>query len=714
MTTRPDRKSLLILSLDTHVARFLTDIVQEIIGDEVNVRAAVLSEPASPPAHPDVVLTSGRHLADEARRRFPSSRVVVARRVIAGANLEQVLMLPEGTRVLVVNNPRTATEGTIASLEALGITHLAYIPYWNGHPMDAADIRIAITPGMGHLRPPGIERVIDIGPRLIGIGSFRELLAALDLDMGYLERYATRYHHLLVDASRRMAEVLARSEALLRRGELILNEFDEGVLAVDPEDRVELANAAAGRLLGEAAAALVGRSFAEVTSRCEKLADLAENAGPGGRGEGIYHLDGRRLVVNRLPVTGGSGGHLYVLREIARIQRLEKDVRLKLSRKGHVTKYGFRDIRGRSPAIRDLIQKARRFAATDKTILVTGETGTGKELLAHAIHRHGPRSGGPFVAINFAGLPESLIESELFGYEEGAFTGARRGGKPGVFEQAHGGTLFLDEIGDAPLMVQARLLRVIQEREVMKVGGSGIVPVDVRLVAATNADLSSALAAGRFRADLFHRLNVLPLEVPPLRDRPEDIPVIFHAHIEMTYRIRKRLTVRAEARLLAHSWPGNARELINCAEYACHASEDGELIDLEHLPRPLREAMDGDAATATPRASTPAEPDRSIAPPLAEDFRDIDPRLAAAGLEPARAALVLSAMREHAGRASRRFLAGLPPLREAGVTEGRLKRWMPVLTRLGLVSTGVTRQGSVLTPLGDAYLLRADWDDLGI
>jgi len=249
----------------------------------------------------------------------------------------------------------------------------------------------------------------------------------------------------------------------------------------------------------------------------------------------------------------------------------------------------FEEIVGNSPNLRRALEAVEQVAATDATVLITGETGTGKELIARAIHQHSHRARGPLIKFNCAAIPETLLASELFGHERGAFTGAV-GRRKGRFEQAHGGTLFLDEIGELPLGLQVLLLRVLQEREFERLGGSEPIRVDVRIIAATNADLNERLRNGLFRSDLFYRLNVFPLRLPPLRERPEDIPLLvahFAAkHGERFGRLVSRIDRRAMKLLESHIWPGNVRELENIIERAVILSPDGTL-------RVEREALRG-------------------------------------------------------------------------------------------------------------------------
>ncbi|MGO0061882.1 sigma-54 interaction domain-containing protein [Brevibacillus fluminis] len=272
----------------------------------------------------------------------------------------------------------------------------------------------------------------------------------------------------------------------------------------------------------------------------------------------------------------------------------------------YTTRYTFADIRGNSPAIAGLKEKAKKIANSQSTVLIRGESGTGKEVLAQSIHASSARREGPFVAINCAAIPEALLESELFGYEEGAFTGAKKGGKPGRFELALNGTLFLDEIGDMPHYLQAKLLRVFQERRIERVGGSESIPVDVRLIAATHKDLEGMIASGQFREDLFYRLNVIPFYIPPLRERKEDLYDLIQYYMksfgEKLGREPKRFSTQAMKCLMAYQWPGNIRELENSLEYIVNL-EIGDLVTINSLPASIREFW-----TSKEAAGVPADP----------------------------------------------------------------------------------------------------------
>jgi transcriptional regulator with PAS, ATPase and Fis domain len=251
-----------------------------------------------------------------------------------------------------------------------------------------------------------------------------------------------------------------------------------------------------------------------------------------------------------------------------------------------------------------VVERARAIAPRQSTVLIRGETGTGKELLARAIHQASPRSSGPFVAVNCGAIPADLIESELFGHVRGAFTGATNH-RPGKFELADRGTIFLDEVGETPPAMQAKLLRALQEREFERVGGNETIRVDVRVVAATNRDLAEMVAQGRFREDLYYRLNVVPIEIPRLAQRIEDLPAIMERLLDRVCRrervMRKRCPPETIRRLAEHAWPGNVRELENAVEYAAVVCDTAR-VQLEDLPMTVRGPLSGADTGGAPRS----------------------------------------------------------------------------------------------------------------
>ena len=312
--------------------------------------------------------------------------------------------------------------------------------------------------------------------------------------------------------------------------------------------------------------------------------------------------DGREAIVHRIPVIDngkligalgiilfGDVQDVYLLAERNRLL-LNKLAHYEKEKSPYQAKYGLHDILGDSPDTRACKEQVRRIARSNSNVLIIGESGVGKELFAHAIHLESPRRDAPFVRLNCAAIPETLLESELFGYVEGAFTGAKKGGQAGKFELAEGGTLFLDEIGDMPYAMQAKLLRVLQEREFERVGGKEIIRVNVRVISATNVELESLVQTGGFRRDLFYRLNVLSLKIGPLRERREDIPNLVYHFLGQIYQENgcyATISQECLAALARYSWPGNIRELRNVVEKIALEAE-GRVSRLEDMPAYIR------------------------------------------------------------------------------------------------------------------------------
>jgi transcriptional regulator with PAS, ATPase and Fis domain len=315
----------------------------------------------------------------------------------------------------------------------------------------------------------------------------------------------------------------------------------------------------------------------------------------------------------------------------ARMARLDARVRALAQEVNPRT--GFRYVVGESAGWCTVLKHAVRVAPTAATVLLLGESGTGKEVLARFIHRASSRDRGPFVALNCAALPEQLLEAELFGYERGAFTGATQS-KPGQLEQAAGGTLFLDEIGEMSPSAQAKLLRVLQEREFQRLGGTRVLRADVRIIAATNCQLDRAIATGQFREDLFYRLNVFPIRVPALKDRADDILPLADAFLQIICRELGRplagISLDARRQLLDYHWPGNVRELRNSLERAAIVC-DGAMITADHLALPV-----ADTATAVASPAALSTGTFAAAPTSADDLRSMERTLIEQALERAR------------------------------------------------------------------------------
>ncbi|MEE4224957.1 sigma-54 interaction domain-containing protein [Pseudomonas viridiflava] len=367
----------------------------------------------------------------------------------------------------------------------------------------------------------------------------------------------------------------------------IIEQSSEGTVIVDRDARIVWINERYARRFG-----LQDPTLA-IGQPCESVipGSLLRQVASNGQPILLDMMDTAKdpLVVMRLPIHDDAGGligaigfalfdQLQTLSPLlTRYLSMQQELATTRSLlKARQAKYSFAHFIGTSEASLEVKRRARRGANTQSTVLLLGETGTGKELLAHAIHNASPRAGKPFVSINSAAIPETLLEAEFFGTAPGAFTGAERKGRPGKLKIAQGGTLFLDEIGDMPLALQSKLLRVLQEKEYEPVGSNEVFQSDVRLIAATSTDLEAAIQRGEFRADLYYRLNVLPIKVPPLRERLEDLPALSEAILE-ELRSHHELESEALGVLARHAWPGNIRELRNVLERAALLSDESLL-----------------------------------------------------------------------------------------------------------------------------------------
>lgn len=385
----------------------------------------------------------------------------------------------------------------------------------------------------------------------------------------------------------------------------IIDFSPQGVISLDKNGFITSVNNAAEQILNIKSKNYLGMNIFDTAIQ----PDLKSVLGDGNfEVNKLVRFDETAFLLNRISVRVNDQHEesIITFQKVSHIQKLEVKARMQLYDKGFIAKHTFAGIIGTSDTMKSSIEKARLFSKTAASVLIEGETGTGKELFVQSIHNASPRKEGPFVAINCGALPENLLESELFGYEEGAFTGARKGGKTGLFELAHSGTIFLDEIGEVSPSIQSRLLRVLQEREILRVGGERIIKVDVRIIAATNQNLYKMMVDGHFRQDLFYRIGMLSLRVPPLRNRKEDIPALvdhFIREANKKYEMAvKRLPREGMEMIQTYAWPGNVRELEIFVEKLVILSKDN-VVGEQLIEETLRDHMDAQTLPNQAQAS---------------------------------------------------------------------------------------------------------------
>lgn len=405
---------------------------------------------------------------------------------------------------------------------------------------------------------------------------------------GYKSYFITSGKEAIIDAIQETQRILEVSKLEKMKSEkirIIMDFVHDGIISIDKEGYITTFNTMAEKIFNLAAKDVLGKRVEEIIPNTRMLEVL--KSGYAEIGE-LQDIKNQKIVTNRVPIIVDNKveGVVATFQDVTQIQELEKKIRYELTKKGFIAKYTFKDILYKSTQMEECIRRAKKYALVDSPVLILGKSGVGKELFAQSIHNASNRASGPFVAINCAAIPPNLLESELFGYAEGAFTGARKNGKPGLFELAHGGTIFLDEIGEIPLEYQARLLRVIEEGEVMRIGDDKVIPVNVRIISATNKNIKKMVDEGKFREDLYYRINILTLTIPDLNQRREDIALLaryFAKKYSQKYgKNIEDIDDMAIEYLNEYYYKGNVRELKGIIERAVILST-GNIIELKDV-----------------------------------------------------------------------------------------------------------------------------------
>ena len=535
------------------------------------------------------------------------AKTIIISNTLTEEQYRRLAELPTGLPVLVVNYSVEMTMDTISLFHRLGLSHLEYVPFYPGITQ-VPRLETAVTPGEPRHMPPFVKRVIDIGDRVMDAKTLIDLAAGLGLEHLLKEDRFVEYFQSIRTSPDSVTSLFDRTNILESQLSSLLDVMDDGIIIIENTGVVYACNRKAREVL-DSRGDLVGSRAEDLIPGIPFARVLAEQLEVDHT---LVKINSRDISVKVVPVTAGrqARGALAIISKFEEKERSQHRLRSQLLGKGHRARFTFEHILTRDEDFLELKELARKKAKSDASVLIIGETGTGKELFAHAIHNASRRKDWQFVTVNCAALPESLLESELFGYEEGAFTGARRGGKPGLFELAHQGTIFLDEIGEMDLNLQTRLLRVLESREVMRIGGDSMIHIDIRIIAATNKDLWKLVEEGKFRRDLYYRLNVLPIQVTPLRERKGDILFILD-HLKRKLGVELSITRETEELLVRYPWHGNVRELKNCAEYLAYLDkrtiEPRDLAPILKWPDRVRQGEDPGLSAFVEQAGLPFE-----------------------------------------------------------------------------------------------------------
>ena len=656
--------------------RYIENNLLNVLGDYIQITNYYLDE-----MPPHQLISADAYLVcyEEMLRFLPNhiddfSKVIVITRSIQKKYLKPLANIPKGSNVLLVNDSRESTLQTIYMIYELGIGHLNLIPY---DPASAAsgmydNIHIAILAHhAADLIPSHIKEIYSIHNREVSFETFQKLIALLDLETPVVKRNLI---HKIHDEREVGSNFIDSYFSNYLKDQMIVSVVEEShraIILLDLNNRVHYINETAYDLFGLGSGDLFDQQmlFGEALIQKKEFTDEVVSY------HGVNYLASKESVT----LLDELMGYILFLQDEKGLRDTENNLTQQLQRSGFYAKYHFKDIIHCSSSMQNCIAIAKKAAPSDHTVLIRGESGTGKELLAQSIHNFSNQKNQPFVAINCAALPEALLESELFGYEAGSFTGAQKNGKIGLFEHAQHGTIFLDEIGDISPSLQSRLLRVLQERQIMRIGSDKLINIDVRILAATNVNLEKQVLEGKFRNDLFYRLNVISINIAPLRNRPEDILPLLEAFLGKNFHDIAPKDIQA---ILRHSWPGNVRELENAALYYRLLGE---------LPSSIQQGVHILKGNDGPALQSPS-------PSLAE--RPIFSYEALSDI-------VLDTIAQNSNSASgigRLALQALLAARGITVGEGTLKKIMADLKNHSYISVSQGRSGSKITKKGLYYL----------
>ncbi|PBE67662.1 sigma-54 interaction domain-containing protein [Clostridioides difficile] len=557
---------------------FLENNLKLVFGDSININRYFINEiNDNDIINDDVILVMSVERLDKIINNIlDKKKVIVARRTFREDKIYNLLSLPQGTNVLIVNDSDETTLETISLFYKIGVTNIRPIPYMNDN--NYKNIKIAITPGVPEKVPSFISDIFDLGHRYIDISTFIEIINLLQIDSKEIQSNLVKYSEEIISLDTGIKDKYKELFLKIEELDTILNLSKDGILFTSKDGEINTYNSKVKDILdinediyGKYIDDIFVDSLKVLLSEKEILDKVV-----------VFNKKYRNINKKNIYNRDEKMGTYYSLQEITYIKKLEQNLTKKLREKGQIAKYTFKDIKTNSPKMFECIDLAKKVSKSDLSILIRGESGTGKELIAQSIHNNSNRKNQPFIAVNCAAVPENLLESQLFGYDKGTFTGGLKDGKQGLFELANNGTIFLDEIGDMPLELQTKLLRVLQEKQIMPVGSHNVINIDVRIISATNKNLEQMIDNSQFREDLYYRLNTIPINIPPLRERKEDILII------MEDLINKKLVITPEAKKLIQNymWKGNIRELQNVTSYLNIMCED--IVLEKDLPPNLR------------------------------------------------------------------------------------------------------------------------------
>lgn len=581
------KKNILVVATNNSTKDTIHEYLSNVFSEYVDLDSCLMSDLNEEKENNyELIILPGQLDSRTPKRYIENEKIIFTHRTFNYKKIDGIFDLEPNSDIYFVNDNKYSVEETMEQLKDMGVIFLNLIPYYPGCKVNK-NITSAITAGETQYAPEHIEKIIDLGCRVPNISDISEIAYKLKLPIklintvtqDYLKSFAN-----VVKNSNIQLKKLFNTQQILKN---IFNNIDEGVCLINDKGLVKMANDRFGNILCISHVNLIDKKLLDILKDNDINFEIDEII---KESKVIKNKNKKDILIISYEVYEfREKSYLIHVNYTDNINKKEFIIRKKTDYKGLLKKYSFEDYITNDKATLDMIKISKKIANNNSCVLIQGESGTGKEIIAQSIHYNSPRKDYPFIPVNFAAIQPSLLDSELFGYEEGSFTGAIKGGSKGFFEMAHKGTIFFDEIGDAPLEFQVRLLRVLQEKEIRKIGSSERIPIDVRFIAATNKNLFDMVSKGLFREDLFYRIIVMPIDTIPIRHRKCDIPIIFNHYIKESFNDRDMkledvCTEDTIKYLMEYNFRGNVREIKNLVEYLS-CIKGTKKIDLLELPK---------------------------------------------------------------------------------------------------------------------------------
>ncbi|EFI41484.1 sigma-54-dependent Fis family transcriptional regulator [Peptoniphilus sp. oral taxon 386] len=560
-------KRITILSIDEEASIFYKEQVNSIFKDVLVDYRNLEMEPVPPVKDTDLILYTDPEIINLLIKKINCDVPhLMMKRTITKAALKELNKIEADSKVLVVNINEFMANETMALIYQLGRTDIFMEPYFPGKILTSKeyDYIIHVAPEKMDLEDGITGKDIIIGHRILDVSNVLDIIYILNIEEKVARDIVLKMVNLVPTFWYGINYSLEQKYVSEAKLEFAIDYLDGGVLIVDSDFDINTINGVMCKILGISKKDVLYKNLYEVFEREEEFLKIIRDQDVKEELIKVRNVE-CFITVRNIEYKSEIFGKMIILREYFNVVELYNKTN-KIFKSGYFSKYTFDNIIGNSFNIKESIKIAKVYSKTENPVLILGDTGTGKELFAGSIHNYSNRAKEPFVAINCSTLSATLLESELFGYEEGAFTGAKKGGKIGLFERANGGTLFLDEIGDLPMELQPRLLRALAEKKIMRVGGDKLIDVDVRIIAATNKDINKMVVDGNFRMDLLYRLNAFEINISPLHERGKDTYLIINSYMKKKG-ITRNFTRDFEEFCINYNWPGNVRELKNILNY---------------------------------------------------------------------------------------------------------------------------------------------------